>query len=123
MLELPSERNLIHSDLLYRNVLVNDNKISVVIDWGNSLFGDFLYDIAWLTYWWPWYTEWKDIDIKQAVLEHYASIGLDVPDIEKRLQCYELHIGLTAQAYNAFTERWDELEWNSKRTQEVMTSL
>ena len=36
-----------------------------------------------------------------------------------RLRCYELHIGLDAQAYNAFTQRWDELERSGERTLQV----
>jgi hypothetical protein len=26
-------------------------------DWGNALYGDHLYDAAWLLYWWPWMPE------------------------------------------------------------------
>ena len=37
----PQERHLIHSDLLNFNVLVADDLISAVIDWGSSLYGDF----------------------------------------------------------------------------------
>ncbi len=118
---LPSDRHLIHSDLLYRNVLVQDNKIEVVIDWGNSMYGDFLYDIAWLLYWWPWYPAWGDINIKQCILDHYESIELYVPDIEERLLCYQIHIGLDAQKYNAFTQRWDELKQNTVQTLKLIS--
>ncbi len=39
----PNKRHLVHNDLLYRNVLVSNDKIAAVIDWGNSMYGDFLY--------------------------------------------------------------------------------
>lgn len=114
--DMPNERHLIHNDLLYRNVLVENNEISVVIDWGNSMYGDFLYDIALLIYYWSWFTEWKDIDIKKTVVDHYASIGLEVPEIEKRLLCYQIHIGLDGLKYCAFTGNWDHLKQKTKQT-------
>lgn len=114
--DLPNDRHMLHTDFLYRNVLVQDNKISVVIDWGNAMYGDFLYDIAQLIYWWPWFPAWKDIDIKQVILDHFAQIDLTIPDLEKRLLCYQIHIGLDGQKYSAFTERWDYLEQNTEQT-------
>lgn len=121
--DLPDERYLIHNDLLYRNVLVQDDKIDVVIDWGNSMYGDFLYDIALLIYYWPWFPKWKDIDIKQTVLDHYKSIGLQVLDIETRLLCYQIQIGLDAIKYSAFTENWDHLERNTTETMKLLKGL
>lgn len=113
---LPEERHLIHSDLLNRNVLVSGERISAVIDWGCALFGDFLYDIAWLCFWSPWYPAWREIDFGREAARHYAAIGLDVPNLEQRLRCYQVHIGLGGQAYNAFKGRWTELEATARRT-------
>jgi hygromycin-B 4-O-kinase len=42
----PNERYLVHSDLLYFNVLVRDDHVSAVLDWGSSMYGDFLWDLA-----------------------------------------------------------------------------
>lgn len=72
----PEKRHLVHGDLPYSNVLVKVGQISTVIDWGNSVYGDFLYDIALLVYYWSWFSKWKDINIKQEVLAHYESICL-----------------------------------------------
>jgi hygromycin-B 4-O-kinase len=46
------ERYLVHSDLLAYNVLVDldADGIAAVLDWGSSLYGDFLWDVAWLTF-------------------------------------------------------------------------
>ncbi len=114
--DVPNERHLIHNDLLYRNVLVQDDKIEVVIDWGNSMYGDFLYDIALLIYYWSWFPQWKYIDITHEVLKHYKAIGLQVPDIEKRLLCYQIHIGLDGLKYSAFTGNWNHLMRKTKQT-------
>lgn len=48
---LPNERQMIHGDLLSRNVLAADGTVTAVLDWGNALYGDHLYDAAWLIYW------------------------------------------------------------------------
>ena len=115
----PEERHLIHSDLLNFNVLVADERISAVIDWGCAMYGDFLYDLAWFQFWSPWYPAWREIDFQREAARHYASIGLDVPHFEERLICYQIHIGLAAQAYNAFKGRWDALSETARRTLEV----
>ena len=112
-------RHLIHSDLLNFNVLVEDGRISAVIDWGCAMYGDFLYDLAWFEFWSPWYPAWRGIDFRGEAARHYASVGLAVPRFEERLTCCQIHIGLAAQAYNAFKERWDALEETARRTLEV----
>lgn len=104
------DRHLIHSDLLHFNVLVAGDRISAVVDWGCSLYGDFLYDIAWIVFWAPWYPAWRGIDFKGESARHFREIGLDVPHFEERLRCYQLHIGLDSLKYNAFKQRWDELD-------------
>ena len=111
----PNERYLIHSDLLYFNVLVSSDRVTAVLDWGSSLYGDFLWDLAWLTLWQPWYTAWAAIDIRAMAQEHFAQIGLDVPDFEQRMRCYELAIGLDGITYQAFTGRLNDLAWTTRR--------
>jgi hygromycin-B 4-O-kinase len=116
----PSDgRHLIHNDLLYRNVLVSEDKISAVIDWGNSMYGDFLYDIALLSYGAPWVPSMEGIDWEAEARKHFASIGLDAPKLAERLLCCKIHIGLGAQQYSVYTKRWDELEINARRTLEL----
>lgn len=90
----PRERHLVHSDLLHWNVLVEDDTVTGLLDWGSSIYGDFVYDIAWLTFWWPWYPQWKEIDVAHEVRAHYARTGLVVASFSERLRCYELRIGL-----------------------------
>jgi len=112
----PETRHVVHADLLHNNVLVSGGQITGVLDWGCSIYGDFLYDLAWLSFWSPWYPAWQNIDFAHEARSHYASIGLKVPNFAERLRCYELHIGLDGQAYSAFMGRWDELEATARRT-------
>jgi len=111
----PNQRDLLHSDLLYFNVLVRDDRISAVLDWGSSMYGDYLWDLAWLTFWQPWYRPWSGLDSRHAARQHYAAIGLDVPNFEERLRCYEIDIGLDGLAYQAFAGHWDNLAWTARR--------
>jgi hygromycin-B 4-O-kinase len=110
------ERHMIHSDLLNRNVVIAHDRISAVLDWGNAMYGDFLYDLAWFSFWSPWYPAMQGIDWEAEARHHFASLDLAVAHMEERLLCCKIHIGLDAQAYNAFTQRWDALEMIAKRT-------
>jgi hygromycin-B 4-O-kinase len=113
---VPEERHLIHSDLLHNNVLFAGKRITAVLDWGCAMYGDFLYDIAWFSFWSAWYRAWDGIDFAREAKRHFSSIGLAVPDFEERIRCYELHIGLSGQAYSASAGHWDDLEWTARRT-------
>ncbi|MDQ3700428.1 MAG: phosphotransferase [Chloroflexota bacterium] len=115
----PEDRHLIHSDLLHFNVLVTGDRLSAVLDWGCGMYGDFLYDIAWLDFYQPWFPAWHAIDFRREAAAHYASIGLRVPDLEARLRCYEVHIGLGDLIWNAYKGNWEALETAARRTSEV----
>lgn len=117
----PEERHLVHSDLLNYNVLAADDRISAVLDWGSSMYGDFVFDVAWFAFFQPWYPAWSDIDFAAEAARHYASIGLHVPHLDERLRCYQMFIGLDDQAYCAFKGRWPQLETVAKRTLEIAT--
>lgn len=109
-------RHLVHEDIVGDNVRISDGQVTAVVDSGNARYGDFLYDLARLTFWVPWYPAWRDVDIVGAARRHYSSIGLEIPAFEERLRACQIYIGLEAQAYNVFTERWDELAKSGQRT-------
>lgn len=121
--DLPDVRHLIHSDLLNFNLLVQDDAVTGVIDWGCALYGDFFYELAWFAFWWPWYSQWSRVDVVGAALEHYARAGADLHDAELRIRVYMLHIGLGHQAYNASIGNWVELENVARMTTSVADEL
>ena len=46
------KRYLVHADYGHDNTLADEaGNITAVFDWEHSLFGDFVYDIAWLDFW------------------------------------------------------------------------
>jgi hygromycin-B 4-O-kinase len=117
--EPPEGRHLVHGDLYCRNVLVSGDKIAAVLDWQCSVYGDFLYDIALLTYGAPWFPSMEAIDWVAEARTHFASIGLDVPEMEERLLCCQIHVGLSAQQYTVYRRQWDDVEMHAKRTLEL----
>jgi len=112
---LPDLRSIVHSDLLNRNVLVDAGRLTGVIDWGNALYGDPLYDIAWLLYWWAWYPAWQGIDLQESLDRHWYAHGGPPARMQERLLCYLIHIGLAHVAYSAFKERPEHLRRNAEQ--------
>ncbi len=113
---VPEERHLVHSDLDNRNVLVGDHGVTGIFDWGSSLYGDFLYDVAWLHFWLPWFPSRASVDPREQARLHYRRIRLAVPSLNERLRCYAVHIGLDGMAYSAFLRDWTEFELRANRT-------
>jgi hygromycin-B 4-O-kinase len=102
---LPDARHVVHGDLVNGNVLVQGSRITAVIDWGNAMYGDWLYDAAWLIFWWPWFPRWRGINIAAELTGHWERRGGVPPGLRQRLQACLVHIGLDAMAYNAYRGR------------------
>ena len=115
----PEERHLVHEDLLNRNVLAADGRITAVLDWGSSIYGDFVYDLAKLVFYEPWYPQWRNIDFAAEAQAHFDSIGLDVPHFAERLRCYCLREGISGMAYSAFRQRWEQIDLKARRVLEI----
>jgi aminoglycoside phosphotransferase len=119
----PEIRHVVHGDLLNRNVLVapDGSRLTGVFDWGCSTYGDFLYEVAWFTFWAPWHAGLAAIDFRSVIRQHFDATGVDVPGFGERLRCYELHIGLTHLAYCSFAgNRDDDLRAVARRTREIL---
>lgn len=108
-------RCLVHGDLINRNVLVNDNILSGVFDWGCSIYGDHLYDLAWFEFWSPWYPEMDVECLKLELQRRWRDMGHTPVNLESRLMACHLHIGLDHLAYNAFTGNWSSLSLTAER--------
>ena len=98
-------------------MLVQGSRITAVIDWGNALYGDWLYDAAWLIFWWPWFPQWQDIDITAELERHWDQHGGLPSGLHHRLHACLVHIGLDAMAYNAYRGpgRWHDLARNASQ--------
>lgn len=98
----PEERWLLHADYAYGNVLVEGGRITAVLDWANALYGDFLFDIAWLNHVLP------DHQIPDRCAEFYAAQGRHIPHYRERLRCYRYLIALDSMRYCARVGRRDD---------------
>jgi len=116
----PEERHVIHNDLLHFNVLVKDNKIVALIDWGCALYGDFLYDLAMFSLWQFYYPTMKDIDFNKEAQHYFAQKGVSLPHFKERLKCYQLHLALDSMAYSAFKENRKNMDLVIKRIKEIV---
>lgn len=110
----PQTRYLVHADYAYDNVLIDDGKITAVIDWANAAFGDFLYDVAWL-----------DLGMEQwhygdRFRQFYKQQNRDLADMEMRLRCYYCHIALDAFKFYAKTNQFEPYQWMAGRIQSLL---
>ena len=116
-------RCLVHCDLINRNVLVNDDRISAVFDWGCSLYGDHLYDLAWFEFWAPWLPQLNMHQLKSEVERRWRDVGYAPEDKESRLMACYLHIGLDHLAYNAHLGDWSTLAATAGRMRTLVAGV
>lgn len=93
----PEGRALIHNDYSGDNVLTDGRTITGVIDWGNALYGDFLWDVASLDLWLP--------EAGEHFRRLYAERGREIPDYMGRVACYRYCHLLDSLRFNAFADR------------------
>lgn len=106
---IPEERQLVHGDYGFNNVLSDGKKITGVVDWGESMYGDFIYDVAWLNFW------SSTIQYGEIFHQYYRSHSIPIPNYLQRLLCYELHLSLGAlNFYAKSNQRKSYIETRSK---------
>ncbi len=98
----PEERHLVHNDLLHYNLIMKENKVAAVIDWGCALWGDFLYDLAMFITWQFYYPAMAGINFTEEARRSFAAKKVPLSYFNERLQCYQLHLLLDSLAYNAW---------------------
>lgn len=91
----PEDRYLVHGDLGFDNVMSDGTKVTAVIDWADSRYGDFLFDIAWLSFW------RIDNSYEEVCLAHYKN--KTIANLKERLQCYQIFIALNSLSFYAYS--------------------
>ncbi len=101
----PERRDLIHGDLLHQNVLVADHAahVTAIFSWKCSARGDFLFDVAWCTFWGAWHPSIAATDIWRRTLAVPDLGEGDLIDAPVRHHCYELQIAASHLGWNAWT--------------------
>ncbi|HLI01967.1 MAG TPA: hypothetical protein VKV06_14360 [Acidimicrobiales bacterium] len=120
----PERRDLVHSDLLYGNVLLSPTAeaAEAVSSWKCSVRGDFLYDAAWCSFWSPWHPGVAAADPLSGLLAAPAirAEPASLVDGAVRHHCYELQIGFTHLGWNLWTDNQEALAGTAKRLREVL---
>ncbi|MFX0094178.1 MAG: aminoglycoside phosphotransferase family protein [Candidatus Hodarchaeota archaeon] len=114
----PEERYLIHGDFGSHNALaIEPNKITGIIDWELSKFGDFVYDVAWLDYW-GYYDNQNYKDAYQEIYE--AQTNQTIKCFEERVLCYKLCVGLHMSYFDCISGQLDAYKIGKKRILSLM---
>jgi hygromycin-B 4-O-kinase len=103
----PEKRALIHNDFQFENILSDAGRITGVIDWANALYGDPLYDVAWLS-WLSVHPGWWYDDGTEILRERFGA----APDYETRIACYQLQIGLDHLRFYAKNDNWSDYQFS-----------
>ena len=108
----PERRDLIHGDLLHQNVLVSNDasQVTAIFSWKCSAYGDFLYDVAWCTFWSDWHPGIAASDIWHRTMVAQDLTKADLVNASLRHHCYELQIGASHLGWNAWTGNQKDLE-------------
>lgn len=105
----PEERKLVHADYGFDNVIADESGVNGVIDWHPSMYGDPLYDVAWLAFW-----DYKQ-DQVAVFKEYYESHGGLPENFMERVTCYALIIGVKSLRFFAKSEQEDKHKFAVER--------
>lgn len=114
-------RGLLHCDLTNRNVMVNEGEITGVLDWGCSIYGDHLYDLARFEFWAPWHPQLNMECLRSAIEQRWVEKGYRPENKASRLIASYLHIGLEHLAYHAHLGNWATLLEIAERMRALVT--
>ncbi|MEO5646681.1 MAG: phosphotransferase [Candidatus Paceibacterota bacterium] len=105
----PDEKHLVHGDYTFDNLITKNGKITGVLDWADSMYGDPLYDIACISFW------AKDFDYEKAYLKFSESMGKKIENFDERILCYKLYIGLSTLSFYAYSNQKDKYEHSKNK--------
>ncbi len=95
----PDTRTLVHGDFGLENLFSDGDRITGVIDWEMSMYGDFLYDIAWLD------RLGTGHGYEEIFKEYYKSQNRLPENYSQRIQCYKLCIALDSLGFYAYSRQ------------------
>lgn len=88
-------RYLVHGDFHFGNILTDKERVTGIIDWGNVMYGDFLFDIATI------HMQFPQFQIPNLYKEHYKSQSIQVKNFDERFLCVSLCKGLDSLRFSA----------------------
>ncbi len=117
----PERRDVVHGDLLHGNVLITHDasQVTAVFSWKCSVRGDFLYDVAWFTFWGAWHPGIAAVDVWGRLLADPPGAGA-LADAAARHHCYEVLIGADHLGWYAWTGDEEALRSVAAHTSHVL---
>lgn len=109
----PEEHHLVHGDFGSNNVLVESDKVTALIDWENALYGDRLFDVAYVYFWRTWL-----MCMEKSAAYWDAKLN-DLPNYYERLRCYQLRVGLHEIFDNASDGNINMVNWMQDRCRQI----
>jgi len=106
----PEQKRLIHMDLLYQNLLVEEHRIAAVLDWGCAMIGDPVYDFALVSFFEPWFPTFTQVDLVEKMQDSFLSRSPDNREnFSQRMMACQIHLTLGNIAYCIFSNREKDL--------------
>ena len=105
----PTKRFLVHADFGSDNALAENGKITAVLDWANAVYGDFLYDVAWLDMWSP------ELGINGRFRHYYQTQNRHIPHYDERFRCCQCYIALDSFRFYAKIGNEAMYQWMRNR--------
>jgi hygromycin-B 4-O-kinase len=109
----PPERFLVHADFGSDNALAENGKITAVLDWANAVYGDFLYDVAWLDMWADSCS--YGLDINGRFQQYYQAKNRHIPHYNERFRCCQCYIALDSFRFYAKIGNEKMYQWMKDR--------
>ena len=94
-----------HGSASLNNILTEDSNITAVLDWLDARYGDFVYDIAILDYWYPW------LHIRERALQFYQEHQIRIPAYKERILCYQCYTTLGAMRFYVKSDQEMSYQW------------
>jgi len=112
---IPEDRYLVHSDLGWSNEISDGEKITGVLDWGNSCYGDFLYDVSYKHFW------SSDSNFLDRYLKSVDTNFFSLEHSDERIRCYLLRIGVGVLEFYARSEQKEKYDKAQKRIEGLLS--
>lgn len=111
-----NNRKLLHGDFGSNNLIINNLKITGVIDWNQASYGDPLMEIANAYFWSTW------LLCMQKTVEYYQKNYREADNV-KIINCYQLHIGLKELYENALDDNIKMCNWLQDRLKNILNNI
>jgi hygromycin-B 4-O-kinase len=99
---LPEDRYFQHGNFSLANILVHEKELQAIIDWQDARYGDFLYDLAYLSFWLS--PSLNDFLIEIAKPYFETAYG-PIENYYKRINSYKYFIGLDSLRFFAKSDQ------------------